>query len=65
MMTQRTDTFENIRPQCSDKDDKEEEERDNLQCVICLQNFNDKDKVTGLSCHERHVFHAQCLKMAL
>lgn len=41
------------------KDNKSQVE----QCVICLENFSDKDgkKIATLNCSSKHVFHVKCI----
>ena len=31
------------------------------ECVICCLEFKERDMVTQLKCHEKHIFHTQCL----
>lgn len=36
-----------------------------LTCCICLLEFQQDDRTTGLHCHEKHLFHEKCLIQAL
>ena len=33
-----------------------------LSCIICLDNFKQKDHVVKLGCHDKHVFHYKCIE---
>lgn len=35
------------------------------ECSICLDNFYPRDWVVVLQCHNRHIFHGECLKAYL
>ena len=32
------------------------------ECTICLETFNEDDKVTPLPCDTRHYFHSHCIE---
>ena len=31
------------------------------ECIICTCEFEPTDKVTQLKCHEKHIFHTECI----
>ena len=31
------------------------------ECIICMESFNDRQKVTCLPCDQRHYFHSECI----
>ena len=31
------------------------------ECIICMETFEDNQKVTALPCDERHYFHSKCI----
>ena len=31
------------------------------ECIICMENFQQGQKVTALPCDERHYFHSECI----
>ena len=31
------------------------------ECVICMENFQQGQKVTALPCDQRHYFHSECI----
>ena len=31
-------------------------------CVICLEDYADKEKVVELDCNDKHLFHMKCME---
>lgn len=38
-----------------------EEEEEN-ECIICLEEYQNDQKVIKLECHKSHMFHSECLR---
>ena len=36
--------------------------QEHTECVICLNDFTESDRVTPLPCDRRHYFHTECIK---
>ena len=32
------------------------------ECIICFTEFKAEDKVVQLKCHEKHIFHTECIE---
>lgn len=39
----------------------EKEKEVTTECVICIDEFQSKEKVTQLKCNKMHIFHMDCL----
>ena len=35
------------------------------ECPMCLEEFKPDDEIIALKCHERHIYHVDCLETAL
>lgn len=61
----KTGTFGKLMEQGDILEQGDIEDGSALMCAICLQYFDKEDQVTSLACHKKHVFHNNCIKMAL
>ena len=34
-------------------------------CPLCLEQFKPEDEIIALKCHEKHIYHVNCLESAL